>query len=143
MTTNATTNDTAINKWLPDIICAFQAIGGAARLPQIYRWIQLNRRILPAEWKAVIRATIYHQSSDSPIYPQGNPDIFFKISYGLWALRYPSDKVIGKTNNDLFMQVLASMSVEQFESYSGKGDALIAYVKEEVDKLKKKYKVTS
>jgi hypothetical protein len=100
MSTNATTNDAAINKWLPDIICAFQAVGGAARLPQIYRWIQLNRRILPAEWKALIRATIYYQSSDSPIYPQGNLDIFFKISYGLWALRYPSDKVIGVSEHE-------------------------------------------
>jgi hypothetical protein len=80
MSPNDTPNDAASNKWLPDIICAFQAGGGAARLPQIYRWIQLNRRIFPTEWKAAIRATIYHHSSDSPIYTQGNPDIFFKKS---------------------------------------------------------------
>jgi hypothetical protein len=141
MSPNDKTNDAASNKWLPDIICAFQAIGGESRLPQIYHRIQLNRRILPTEWKAVIRATIYHHSSDSPAYTPGNPDIFSKKSYGLWALRYSSDKVIGKTDNDLFMQVVLNISAEQFKSYSGKGDALIAYVKGEVDKLKKKYKI--
>lgn len=141
MSPNATTNDAASNKWLPDIICAFQAVEGVAQFPQIYRWIQLNRRDLPTEWKAVVRATIYHHSSDSPAYTKGNPDIFFKKSYGLWALRYPSENVIGKTDGDLFMQVVVSMSKEQLESYSGKGDALIAYVNEEMAKLKKKYKV--
>lgn len=141
MSQSTTTKDVSSNKWLPDIICAFQAAGGSARLPQIYRWIQLNRRPLPTEWQAAIRADIYHHSSDAKAYVQGNPDIFFKQSYGLWALRYPSEKVIGKTDNDLFYQVLYSMNREQLESYSGKGDALIAYVNGEVDTLKKKYKI--
>jgi hypothetical protein len=141
MSQNTTTNDVSSNKWLPDIICALQSAGGAARLKQIYRWIQLNRRNLPTEWESVIRAAIYGHSSDAKAYKQGNPDIFFNKSRGLWGLRYPSDKVTGKTDNDLFYQALYTMSREQLESYSGKGDDLIEYVKGEVDKLKKKYKI--
>jgi len=131
----------SISRWLPDIIQAFRAAGGTSRFPQIYRWIQSNRRLLPEEWEALIRATVYHHSSDSPVYKQGNPDVFFKKGYGLWALRHPNDTIRGKTERDLSIQVWEGLTKEQLESYSGNGDALIADVKAEVEKLKKKYKI--
>jgi hypothetical protein len=134
-------NDIANNKWLPDIICALQSLGGIARLKQIYHWIHLNRQNLPPEWEAVIRAAIYSHSSDAKAYVIGNPDIFINQGRGLWALRYPQEKVGGKSYSDLSSQILANMSIGQFQSFSGKGDEFIAHIHKEVDKLKEKYKI--
>lgn len=134
-------NDTSNSKWLPDIISAFQSAGGTARFPQVYRWIQTNRNMLPGEWEAAVRATVYYHTSDSPVFKKGNPDVFFKKAHGLWSLRHPSETVLGKTDNDLLLQVLMSMSKEQVKSYSGKGDALLAYIKQQVEEKKRKFKI--
>jgi hypothetical protein len=128
-------------KWLPDIIRAFQEAGGSSGLPKIYRWIQMQRISLPREWQSVIRATIYSHSSDSPVYKTGDPDIFRRRSYGLWALRHPSETVIGKSDNDFMLQAIADLTTEQFHSYAGNGDALIAFIKEQAQQKKRMFKV--
>lgn len=133
--------DTSSSKWLPEVICAFQAAGGTARFPQIYRWIQLNRKGLPDEWRAAVRATVYHHSADSPVFKKGSPDVFFKKAYGLWALRHPSETVRGKTDKDLVLQIVTSMTKEELESSSGRGDAFLAHITQQVEELKSKFKL--
>jgi hypothetical protein len=129
------------SKWLPDIICAFRAAGGTARWPRIYNWIRANRQSLPEDWEETVRATVYHHSSDSPGFKKGDLDVFFKKTRGLWALRYPSETFLGKGDQDLRMQVISNMTVEQFRSYTGKGKEFSAYVMQQVDELKRKFKI--
>jgi len=130
------------NKWLPDVIRAIQDAGGSASLYQVYSWIGRNRQGLPGEWKAAIRATIYLHSSHAKGYKQGNPDVFCNKGRGVWALRYSSEVVLGKTDNDLFIQAIASFSKEELESFSGKGDAFEHHVKDRAAQLKLKYKIS-
>lgn len=136
-------NVVANHKWLPDVIRAFRAAGGEARFPQIYRWIENNRPMLPDEWEAAIRACVYAHTLDSPVYRLGNPDVFFKKAHGLWALRFPDETIEGKSENDMLIQVFTSMSKEQLESFSGKGDELLSYVKGQVAELKRKFNISA
>jgi hypothetical protein len=129
-------------KWLPDVIRAIQAVGGSASLSQIYRWIERTRTGLPDEWEAAVRATIYHHSSDAKAYKKGNPDVFCNKDRGVWAVRDKTEVLTGKTDNDLFLQVLTSMSREELESFSGRGDALQQHIKARVAELKTKYKIS-
>jgi hypothetical protein len=129
------------SRWLPDVIRALQAAGGSAGLPRIYRWIKSNRQNLPDEWEAAIRATIYYHSSDAKAYKPGNPDVFCRRSHGVWGLRY-SEIVLGKTDKDLFGQAVASMSKEDWESFSGKRDAWWKHVSDLVAQLKVKYRIS-
>ena len=129
-------------KWLPEVILALKTGGGTGTLSQIYRRIQGKRRNLPDEWKAVIRAIIYAHSSDAKAYKQGNPDVFCNKDRGVWALRYPSEVVFGKTDYDLSVQVLASMTVEELKSFSSTGDAFWRHVNDRVAQLKQKYRIS-
>ncbi len=132
---------TSHKKWLPDVISAYQAAGGTARFPQVYRWIQGNRTNLPSEWEAAVRATVYHYSSNSPVFRKGDPDVFYKQGHGLWGLRRPSEKLIGKAPNDLFVQVLSTMTKEQFEACAVRGEEPYTYIMRRVEEEKKKYKI--
>ena len=132
---------TSIGSWLPDVILAFREADGTAELRQIYRWIQRNRKRLPENWEATVRATVYHHSSDSPAFTKGNPDVFFKKARGLWALRHPSETVSGKTQRDLEADVIHGMTNEQLESYVGKEVELVRYVKQQVEEKKRKFKI--
>ena len=131
----------SIGYWLPDLILAFREAGGTARFPQIYRWIQMNRKQLPEEWQATVRATAYYHSSDSPVYKVGYPDVFFKKGHGLWALRHPSETITGKRDWDNWLDVIDGMSKEQIESYSGKQAEFAAYVNQQVEEKKRKFKI--
>lgn len=130
---------TSVGNWLPDVVLAFREAGGTARFPQIYRWIQMNRKQLPEAWQETVRATVYHHSSDSPAFTKGNPDVFFKKVHGLWALRHPSETVSGKTN--LRADVILGMTKEQLESFVGKVDEFFAYVNQQVEEKKRKFKI--
>ena len=77
----------ANHQWLPDIIVALRNFGGVARLRDIYRWIKGHRTGLPANYEAVVRATIYSHSSDSEAYVPGYPDLFYNAQRGVWGLR--------------------------------------------------------
>ena len=133
--------DSSTSKWLPDIIRAFRAAGGTARFPRIYNWIRAHRQSLPENWESAVRATVYGHSSDSPVFKKGDIDVFSKKDRGLWALRYPSETFLGKGDQDLFLQVLSSLTVEQFESYLGKGEEFSACVMQQVAELKRKFKI--
>lgn len=134
-------DDSSVRNWLPDVILAFREAGGTARFPQIYLWIQMNRKQLPGAWQETIRATVYHHSSDSPAFTKGNPDVFFKKGHGLWALRHPSERVSGKRTPDLRADVMLSMTNEQLESFVGKAHELYAYVNQQVEEKKRKFKI--
>jgi hypothetical protein len=125
--------------WLPDVIAAYRAAGGTARFPKIQKWIQRYRPNLPINWEAVIRATVYHHSSDSPAFRVGDPDVFVKKSHGLWGLRHASGTIFGKSDNDLFGQVLLNMSKGEIESYAGRGELFREHVDSRVNELKRKY----
>ena len=58
---------------LGNVIRAMKAIGGQGTLPQIYKAYQQIELALPPEWKAEVRGTIYHNSSDAPAHVPGNP----------------------------------------------------------------------
>lgn len=131
----------SIGNWLPDVILAFREAGGAAELRLIYRWIQRNRKRLPENWEATVRATVYHHSSDSPAFTKGNPDVFFKKAHGLWALRYPSETVSGKKQRNLEADVIHGMTNEELESYVGKEVELVRYVRQQVEEKKWKFKI--
>ena len=129
-------------KWLPEVILALKTGGGTGTLPQIYRRIQGNRRNLPGAWQETIRETIYRHSSDSRAYKTGNPDVFCNKGRGIWALRYPSDVVFGKTDYDLSVQVLAGMTVEELKSFSSTGEEFWKHVNDRVAQLKQKYRIS-
>lgn len=133
-------DESSVGYWLPDVILAFREAGGTARFPQVYRWIERIRKKLPGEWQATIRATVYHHSSDSPAFTKGNPDVFFKKGHGLWALRYPSETISGK-RDFTWLDVVHGISKEQMESYSGKADEFMAYVKQQVEEKKRRFKI--
>lgn len=132
-------DEPSVGNWLPDVILAFRDAGGAAQLREIYRWIQRNRKRLPQAWKETVRATVYYHSSDSPVYKRGNPDVFFKKDRGLWALRHSSETVSGKRN--LWTDVIHGMTKEQIESYAGRGDEFLAYVKQQAEDKKRRFKI--
>ena len=76
--------------WLEDVINALEALGGIASYSDIYGYIQKhsNRR-LPSSWKAIIRAIIERNSSDSKLFA-GKKDLFYSvegIGKGIWGLR--------------------------------------------------------
>jgi hypothetical protein len=132
-------NGSSIGNWLPDVILAFREAGGTAEFRQIYQWIRRNRKQLPEAWQETVRATVYHHSSDSPAFTKGNPDVFFKKGRGLWALRHPSETVSGKRN--LVADAIHGMTKEQIESYVGKEGELLAYLKQQVEEKKRKFKI--
>ena len=130
------------NEWMPDIVTAIRSLGGEARLAKIYEWISVNRTGLSTEWKSVIRATIYFNSSDSIAFQIGNPDVFCRRGWGLWALRHPDERVIGRQNeSDLRIEILFSMSPEALDSYKGRRPELRVYLDQRVIELKSKFKI--
>ena len=132
----------SVSKWLPDVITAFRAVRGTARFPQIYRWIRQNRPTLPDHWEETIRATVYHHSSDSPAFGKGDPDVFYKKSHGLWALRFPSETLPGKTELDLFTTALLRLEPSVIVSFAGRGDELYEFLKPRIIELKQQYGIT-
>jgi hypothetical protein len=92
--------------WLNDVQHAIEALGGEASVKAICRVIQKQRTDLGPNWQAVIRATIYHNSSDSPAYDRSNPDVFKKISHGVWALRHPGSVIDGRSQLAISMATL-------------------------------------
>ncbi|MFR3566704.1 HNH endonuclease [Paeniclostridium sordellii] len=85
--------------WLEYIIKAFENLGGVASYSQLYNEIILIRdENFSNSWKAVVRATIERNSSDSLAYG-GKNDIFYSVDglgNGIWGLRNYEDN-----NNDI------------------------------------------
>ena len=127
------------SRWLPDLIQAFQAVGGTATFQQVYRWIQTNRRDLPSEWQSLVRATVYQHSSDSPVFKAGELNVFHRKARGLWALRHPSETIVGKADYDLFFEVLVETAESQPERFAGKGEEVRKYIEELVAAKKKRF----
>jgi hypothetical protein len=76
--------------WLDDTVKAFEALGGTAKIQDVYSYIAKNtRRKLPATWRASVRKNIEHYSSDSKVYLK-KLDLFKSVNgigKGLWQLR--------------------------------------------------------
>jgi len=137
-------NSIPTGDWLLSVTLALRNLGGTARLQQIYRWIEMNRRPLPEAWKETVRATIYHHSSDSVAFKKGNPDVFVNKNKepGLWALRNPSERVSGKTYQRLRIQVFQNMTNDELESLSGKSLGEIhAYIDQQIEGKKRKVSI--
>lgn len=81
--------------WLEYIVKAFENLGGVASYKQLYEEIILIRNEnFSNSWKAVVRATIERNSSDSLAYG-GKNDIFYSVDglgNGIWGLRESLDK---------------------------------------------------
>ncbi|MGB0411933.1 MAG: hypothetical protein ACPGFA_10115, partial [Pikeienuella sp.] len=73
-------------RWVDEIRDVVEKLGGAARLEDLYSYIEkTTRRVLTKEWKATIRRTIEDHSSDSANHR--STDFFAHLDRGFWALR--------------------------------------------------------
>lgn len=76
------------DNWLDEIVSAFEDLGGAVKLSDVYSYIESNTsRTLPHSWRSTIRRTIYNHSSDVNAY-LGKKDLFERVGSGEWRLRY-------------------------------------------------------
>jgi hypothetical protein len=135
-------NGISTGDWLLSVTLALKNAGGTARLQQIYRWIEMNRRPLPEHWEETVRATIYYHSSDSGTVKKRSPAVFVNKGPGRWALRNPSERVSGKAYERLRIQVFLSMTNHELESLSGKSLGEIhAYIDQQIEKKTRKAKI--
>lgn len=75
------------SRWVDEIIKAFEALGGKAKLSELYEYIEdTTSRDLPETWDATVRYTIQIHSSDSDTY-RGGRDLFRRLGRGYWALK--------------------------------------------------------
>ncbi len=76
--------------WKEEITSALRALGGKARLTEIYEKVRESRLAadgeLPDSWQAVIRHTLQAYSSDCESY-LGKEDVFALLHKGVWSLR--------------------------------------------------------
>ncbi len=73
-------------RWIDEIINAMRALGGAARLEDLYEYVEQNtRRDLAPSWQPIIRRTLgdHSSSSDHHVYE----DLFENVDHGFWVLR--------------------------------------------------------
>lgn len=108
--------------WLSDIVAAFRALeeepGEIVWLQNVYDWIRQHRKQRPKNFADVIRATIYHHSSDSEAYVPGNPNVFRRIAHGGWALRHPKEATPSRST-DLWSFLISRMTVEEISALAG------------------------
>lgn len=133
--------DSNMQEWLPTIIDAVRQLGGRARLSDIYRWVELHRDHLPPEYKALVRATIYSHSTDAKAYVPGNPDVFRRLGYGEWGLRFTDETIHGRSETDLVRLVWDSMTAEERGMYASEdgGHGLFREVTRRVEIARRKY----
>ena len=75
------------SRWIDEIVSAFEALEGKARLSEVYEYIKnTTSRTLAKTWEATVRYTIQIHSSDAEAY-RGGPDLFRRLGRGYWALR--------------------------------------------------------
>ncbi|HEY4328491.1 MAG TPA: hypothetical protein VGN88_02050 [Phycisphaerae bacterium] len=138
--------ETPTPDWLIDISNAMHKHGGCASLQQIYRYVHQNRSNLPAEYEAVVRASIYAHSTDAKAYKKGNPDIFIRIRRGMWGMRFPEDFVPGRSNKDLrsiaFTNMLREMNTEAMQSLAGRPGAFEAEINRRIMEVRRKYHIS-
>jgi len=76
--------------WKDEVINAFKRIGKTAHLSELYKNIELNTsRKLSDSYKAIIRATLERNSSDSEAF-NGKDDLFYIVNIkgqGYWGIR--------------------------------------------------------
>lgn len=73
--------------WKDEVVSALAALGGEARLPEIYDLVhETTSRKLPVSWQDIIRYTLYIHSSESPAY-RGGEDLFRRVGRGYWGLK--------------------------------------------------------
>ena len=120
---------------------AIKELGGEARLGSIYRRISLWRKPLPANFEETVQATIYANSSDAEAYVPGNPDVFRKIELGVWALRYPSERISGRGEDALRSDVMAEISKEEWQSAAGDAKAIESLIQERIAAKKAKFHI--
>ena len=74
-------------RWVDEIHACLEALGGAARLEDIYLYIErTTTRELSNSWRDTIRRTLGDHSSDSAHFAK-NDDLFENTAYGHWKLR--------------------------------------------------------
>ena len=126
-------------EWLADIQAAIKAHDGEASLPHIYDWIEKHRGDLPVSWKEAVRATIYHQSSDSTAFVEGNPDVFRRTGRGVWGLRHPQETIPGRSPDRLFDQVISEITMDELASAAGDKNKLRRMLDEKIARRKRQF----
>ena len=129
--------------WLPEVIIAIRESGGEAALPDIYHYVELHRRDLPGEYQSAVRATIYAHSSDAAAYVAGNPDVFYKVRRGVWALRHVDETLRGRSRVELLNFVVTKMTTAEFESFVGRPDEFQQELDRRVADVKQRYGMQS
>ena len=115
----------------------------ARHLKQIYHEIEKNRRNLGPNWRDVVRATIYYNSSDSPAYDRENPDVFRKVRYGVWALRHPGSFISGRSKYAINSAILDEFGKESEASRAAKEspERVLEIVEDTRGKIKKRFRL--
>jgi len=73
--------------WRDEIVQALRALGGEARLSEIYDYIErTTQRELPGTWQATVRYYLQLHSSDTETF-KGGRDLFRHLGRGYWGLR--------------------------------------------------------
>jgi hypothetical protein len=106
--------------WLKDVQHALSTLRGEATPKQICHEIENHRTHLGPNWREVVRATIYHNSSDSPAYEPENPDVFRKVTRGVWALRQPGSVISGRSKDAINMAILDEFGKDSETSRAAK-----------------------
>lgn len=127
--------------WLHEIIEAFKGYGGRAQLTDIQRIIAKKRKELPDNYKNVISAVIQFHSSSSEVHQKGKPDVFRKVSYGVWELRFPEDALTGFSYQNLLMVAFDSLPAHVREGLADRPEELKAEISRRVEDLRRRYKM--
>ncbi|MBT2679271.1 HNH endonuclease [Bacillus sp. ISL-35] len=86
----------SLNKWINEIMIAFNNLGGKGTLEEIYNEVSKTKNIdltSYTDWKSQIRKNLYLHSSDCDIFKGkqgGEEDLFYSVSgkgSGVWGIR--------------------------------------------------------
>jgi len=127
---------------LKDVVLAIKELGGKAHLRQIYRSISQRCGILPDNYEDEKRAYIYHNSSDAKAYIKGNPDIFYKVGLGVWALRHPEEILAGKSREKILTLAYSMLTKEDLLGCAGDGQKLNDLVNQKIKDIKHRYNIS-
>ena len=124
---------------LENVILAIKDLGGKASLCDIYKAVASKCQELPNSWKDVIRAYIYHNSTDAQGYENGNPNIFFKSGRGVWGLRHPQEIMKGRSEEAIAAVAYTMITEEEIKKCDRDEYKVRELIEKKISEVKRKY----